>query len=112
MSNIINAIINLVNNPIIELKEIYSKNNRANSTGDALEEYIKDLFTNTFNIIDESERLEKISNIFSYLGNSNNPPDAILKNGDAIEIKKIENSNSALALNSSYPKNKLCQTVN
>ena len=32
----------------------------------------------------------------------------ILKNGDAIEVKKIQNKNSAIALNSSYPKHKLC----
>lgn len=44
---------------------------------------------------------------FSYLGNQNNPPDVILKGGDAIEIKKIQSKSSAIALNSSYPKNKL-----
>ncbi|MFV0254575.1 MAG: NgoPII family restriction endonuclease [Erysipelotrichaceae bacterium] len=101
--NIINAIINLVNNPITELKEYYYSRNRANSMGDALEEYVKDLFTNTFNSNVE-ERLEKIQRVFSYTGNNNNPPDAMLRGGDAIEIKKIENNNSALALNSSYPK--------
>ncbi|MEK6956076.1 MAG: NgoPII family restriction endonuclease, partial [Nanoarchaeota archaeon] len=31
----------------------------------------------------------------------------IIKNSDAFEIKKIENKNSSIALNSSYPKNKL-----
>lgn len=31
----------------------------------------------------------------------------MLKKGDAIEVKKIESNNSALALNSSYPKHKL-----
>lgn len=31
----------------------------------------------------------------------------MLHNGDAIEVKKIESPNSALALNSSYPKQKL-----
>jgi hypothetical protein len=45
--------------------------------------------------------------VFSYLGNANNPPDLILKNGDAIEVKKIESLNSQIALNSSYPKSKL-----
>lgn len=104
--NIINAIINLVNKPVTELQEHYSDRNRANSMGNALEEYIKDLFANTFND-EETERLEKIQETFSYLGNNSNPPDAMLWNGDAIEIKKIESNNSALALNSSYPKQKL-----
>ena len=41
------------------------------------------------------------------MGNTNNPPDSILRGGDAIEVKKIENKSSSLALNSSYPKAKL-----
>lgn len=104
--NIINAIINLVCNPITELVTHYQSRNRANQAGDALEEYIKELFAGTFGL-SEAERLEKISEVFSYLGNNSNPPDAMLQNGDAIEVKKIENNNSALALNSSYPKSKL-----
>lgn len=104
--NIINAIINLINNPITELVTHYQNHNRANQAGDTLEEYVKDLFANTFNL-PEKERLEKLANVFSYLGNNSNPPDAMLKGGDAIEVKKIESINSALALNSSYPKAKL-----
>ena len=104
--NIINAIINLVNHPITELVSHYQSRNRANQAGDALEEYIKDLFANSF-YLPATERLEKLSQTFSYLGNNSNPPDMMLKNGDAIEVKKIENNHSALALNSSYPKAKL-----
>lgn len=61
-------------------------------------------------MLDETERLERISKVFSYTGNSSNPPDAMLFGGDAIEVKKIEQANSALALNSSYPKQKLFST--
>lgn len=103
MANIINAIINLVNNPISHLTNYYQGRNRANNAGDALEEYVKDMFANTFELT-ENERLEKISDTFSYLGNNSNPPDAMLRGGDAIEVKKIESFGSALALNSSYPK--------
>lgn len=106
MSNIIDAIINLVNYKNNSLLENTAGNNRANNSGDGLEEYVKDLFAGTFNK-DGAQRLEKISNTFSYLGNNSNPPDAMLREGDAIEVKKIETPNSALALNSSYPKNKL-----
>lgn len=42
-----------------------------------------------------------MSEVFSYLGNNSNPPDAMLRNGDAIEVKKIESLSSALTLNSS-----------
>lgn len=106
--NIIDAIINLVSNPVIELVEYYQGRNRANNAGDALEEYVKDLFSGTFDTTPE-ERHRTQSNIFSYLGNNSNPPDAMLKNGDAIEVKKIESDNAALALNSSYPKHKFCK---
>ena len=107
MSNIISAIINLVENPKIELIRKGSSHNRANNMGEALEEYIKDLFANTVDIEDEQIRNVAISTTFSYLGNQNNPPDSMLHGGDAIEVKKIESKNSALALNSSYPKAKL-----
>lgn len=105
--NILDAIINLVNNPICEIGDLYKGNNRANAMGYSLEEYVKDLFAGTQNEKDENTRMEKRAEVFSYLGNQNNPPDLILKNGDAIEVKKIESSGAALALNSSYPKAKL-----
>lgn len=78
--------------------------NRINNAGNGLEEYVKDLFSNTFNH-NSDERLIKQSEVFSYLGNAKNPPDAMLRDGDAIEVKKIE-SDSPLQLNSSYPKHK------
>ncbi len=74
--------------------------------GDALEEFIKDLFADSFDSAPE-DRNKRWSEIFSYLGNNNNPPDIILKGGDAIEVKKIESKDASLALNSSYPKHTL-----
>ena len=103
--NIINAIYNLVHHTQLDLLETYKNKNRANSTGDALEEYVKDLFSNAFGLT-EVDRMERWDDVFSYLGNSNNPPDIILKDGDAIEVKKIE-SLSDIALNSSHPKHTL-----
>ena len=51
MSNLINAVINVINNPILEIKTHYSNKNRANNAGDALEEFIKDLFADSFNLL-------------------------------------------------------------
>jgi hypothetical protein len=107
MANIIDAIINLVNNPQIKLLEYSKSHNRANNMGAGLEEYVKDLFAGTVGENDQNSRNQKFSHVFSYTGNQNNPPDAMLSGGDAIEVKKIESNNSALALNSSYPKAKL-----
>ncbi|MEE3776344.1 NgoPII family restriction endonuclease [Campylobacter sp. CX2-4080-23] len=107
MSNIIDAICNLLKNKPKEIKAYYNKNNRANSMGDSLENFISDLFCDTVLEADESKKLLKKSEVFSYIGNNNNPPDFMLRGGDAIEVKKIENANSTIALNSSYPKVKL-----
>lgn len=104
--NIINAIINLVNNPITHLTDEYQGRNRANLAGKALEEFAKDLFAGSFHL-NGHERETELRKIFSYTGNANNPPDAMLKDGDAIEVKKIESDNASLALNSSHPKHKL-----
>ena len=109
MTNLLIAIKNLVTNPITDIKTFYTSSNRANSVWESLEYYVKDLFCNSFNSSD-AERIQKYSEVFSYLWNQNNPPDSILKNSDAIEVKKIENIGSAIALNSSYPKNKLYNT--
>ncbi len=107
MSNVLKAFINIVNSYQISITNVTQGNNRANNMGDGLESYIKDIFADTVNEIDQINQLEKLSTIYSYQGNKNNPPDLILKNGDAIEIKKIESKSSAIALNSSYPKAKL-----
>jgi hypothetical protein len=107
MSNILKAFINIVNNYHIGIVDVTQGNNRANNMGEGLEAYIKDIFANTTNEINEQLKLEKLSRVYSYQGNKNNPPDLILRDSDAIEIKKIESKNSAIALNSSYPKAKI-----
>lgn len=96
--NIINAIHQIVTHLSNELNRQTHGLNRANQMGGALEEWIKDIFADTINCTDENERLLKLSQTFSYLGNQNNPPDMILKNGDAIEVKKVIGKNATLAL--------------
>ena len=85
--NIIDAIYNIVNHPVVSLTEYSHGRNRINNVGNALEEYIKDLFTDSFDM-NKEERMERLSKEFSYLGNTNNPPDMMLRSGDAIEVKK------------------------
>lgn len=106
-ANILTAVINIVEARNVNLQESYIRANRANSMGDALEKYIIDSFAGTLSENDETQRLLKVNQVFSYLGNDSNPPDAMLKNGAAIETKKIESRNSKLQLNSSSPKSKL-----
>ena len=107
--NIVNAIVNLVNQTTLVVEAKESSGNRANDMGIALEDYIKDLFAGTSNL-ETREKLEKWQEVFSYLGNNYNPQDIILRNGDAIEVKKIQTNGSHIALNSSYPKHTLKRT--
>ena len=106
-SNVLIAIKNLVENPIFSIVSHYSGRNRVNGVGDALEKYVKDLFAGTLFCNDEYLKMQQYQEVFLFTGNQNNPPDIILKNGDAIEVKKVQGNANALALNSSYPKDKL-----
>ncbi len=106
-TNLLIAINNIVKNPTVDILSKYKSSIRINAIGDALEFYVKDLFCNSLAVKSAKEKSKVYSKYFSYLGNQNNPPDIMIKGGDAIEVKKIENPRSGIALNSSYPKNKL-----
>lgn len=107
MTNILEAIINIANNPILNIRNHYSGRNRANNVGEALETFVKDAFANLIITTDEQERMKRYNEVFSWLGNQNHPPDIMIRNGDAIEVKKTQSANSDLALNSSYPKSNI-----
>lgn len=107
VTNILTAIRAIVAHPISDLVSYYKGSNRINQIGDALELFIKDIFADTVTECDQQRKLLRYSEVFSYSGNANNPPDLMLKNGDAVEVKKIESLRASIALNSSYPKSKL-----
>jgi hypothetical protein len=108
--NLITAIINIAIFGVTDFKKYSSTYlNRINAVGEQLEFYVKDSLSSSFKK-SHAEKEKEYSNIFAYLGNQNNPPDIILKQGDAFEIKKIESPNSVLALNSSPPKDRLHST--
>ena len=110
MTNILEAVYNIVNQNNFKIRSLYSGRNRANSMGEALEQYIKDAFADTFDLESEAERMKVYNQKFSWLGSQNNPPDIMIKGGDAIEVKKTQSAKSSLALNSSYPKADLRHT--
>ncbi|KXK26869.1 MAG: NgoPII restriction endonuclease [candidate division WS6 bacterium OLB20] len=85
--NILNALINLSKRDTYKIDELYEGNNRINNVGDALEYFIKDGFINE-EVSSNEQRDKKYSEAFSYLGNSSNPPDFMLRGGDAFEVKK------------------------
>ena len=59
--------------------------NRVNFVGEQLEYYVRDAIAGS---LVAKEKEEIYSKVYSYLGNQNNPPDIIIKGGDAFEIKK------------------------
>ena len=106
-NNILRAILNIVGFENNDLKSYASTYlNRINAVGEQLEFYIKDAIASSFKL-SQSQKQINYSKVFSYLGNQNNPPDIIIKNSDAFEIKKIETPYATIALNSSPPKDKL-----
>ena len=108
MTNILQAIATIIKNPVPDLLSYQSKaNNTINAVGDALEYFVKDAFADTIDEPDFSNKEKKYEELFSWSGNQNNPPDFMIRNGDAIEVKKIQISRARIALNSSYPKSKL-----
>ncbi len=117
-TNILKAINNIINHNDYNLNNVrilmpgdISSLNRANNMGDALEFFIKDAFCNSFNITEPEDKWDIYRQNLSFLGAKNHPPDMILINGDAVEVKKKKGlGNGELQLNSSFPKNKLYHT--
>lgn len=112
MTNILEAIVNIANNPVVAIRNHYTGRNRANNVGEALEMFVKDAFANTIQEQDEQIKNTRYNQVFSWLGNQNHPPDIMIRQGDAIEVKKTQSPNSDLALNSSYPKSNIQSNSN
>jgi NgoPII restriction endonuclease len=105
-TNLIKALTNLVSSNQFQLAQNLTSSNRITLQGKALEEFVKDMFCGTFGMSDEAEKLRIYSKKLSWQWSANYPPDLILRDGDAIEVKKIGNAGS-ISLNSSYPKDKI-----
>jgi NgoPII restriction endonuclease len=106
-TNLLKALLHLRQIDDFSLRNHYSSSNRMNHMGVALEYFVKDAFCNSLYIQGADEKDKEHSKYFSYSGNEKNPPDFLIRGGDAVEVKKLERSLSGLALNSSYPKSRL-----
>lgn len=112
VTNVLRALLNIQKYSTSDLNKIFvissSGKPRVNSEGDKLEAFVKDSLCNSFNITDPLKKKESYLKELSHLGSQNNPPDIIIRGGDAIEVKKVQGfGTSAIALNSSFPKQKL-----
>ena len=107
MNDILQAFITLKKSTSFRVRN-GSSGNIIQLVGSGLEDYVKDLFSGIHDpAVAARERLRKRSSAFSYLGTSNQPPDGILRGGDAIEVKKVDSLRGRIQLNSSPPKVKL-----
>lgn len=82
----------------------------------SIEEYVKNLFVNSFLARTADKKRELWHKVFSHFGNATNLPDLMLRGDDAIEIKSIVlpedeqyiyASMKSLTLNTVYPEQKL-----
>ena len=108
--NIIDAIETLCTLKSAKISAVSYRQNAINAMGVSLEEFVKDVFAGAASCKTKASREKALNETFTYRGNQNNPPDALLRNGDAIEIKKLSSSGSSMPLNSSYPKHTLKST--
>jgi hypothetical protein len=106
-TSILKALNNISKLGNFKLTELYFGKNKINNVGTALEYFVKDIFCSSIDVVDLDDKDKKYSEYLSYSGNQNNPPDFVIKNSDAVEVKKIGSLTGDIALNSSYPKSKL-----
>lgn len=105
--NVVRAFMHLVQNRYALIEQTQSGLRRSNSVGESLESYVKDAFAGSLEAKTyvERERLHDLT--FSYKGTLNNPPDAMVRGGVAIETKKLGGERTEIQLNSSHPKDVL-----
>ena len=109
VTNILQAISNISKSKDLNLenyKKFEDEKNRIQKQGAGLEIFIKDSFCGIpVGSIPKEKRIKNYLKEFSDTGHANNPPDAMIIGGDAMEIKKHEGfSESNIALNSSPPR--------
>lgn len=107
--NVINAISNIISltetrgAPLrLSSRGVGRYTNAINSVGESFEDFIRHSFADSFGLPDE-ERARRWASVYSYIGGQNNPPDLMLRGGEAVEIKKIESIGGSIQLNSSMP---------
>jgi hypothetical protein len=75
--------------------------------GEGLELWVKHFLAGTIGHADEDAITKTWQEIFSFHGGVNNPPDVIIRDSLAVEVKKTQSVAGALQLNSSWPLRKL-----
>ncbi|MBC1235429.1 NgoPII family restriction endonuclease [Listeria booriae] len=105
-TNVLIALKNILDRNSCRLTPIFRSNGLANTAGDSLEYFIKDMFCTGGILHSVEEDKNKIYDQYlSWKGNSSNFPDFIVKQGVGVEPKKMNGKGTgSLSLNSSFPK--------
>ena len=110
-TNILKALLNIKKYGDNDLSKIITSKSSGqpsvNLVGEPLDYFIRDALCDTFNVQNILEKKDSYDEEFSYYGSQNHPPDIVVKNSDAVEIKKVGPNAKEIQLNSSYPKSKL-----
>lgn len=106
-TSLLHAILAIIDNNNYQI--CGAKSGNLSQNGKGLEEFIIRAFSNSF-LMDDEEYTRRLHEVYSYLGSAHSPPDAMIRGGAAIEIKKIGAGSQYIQFNSSMPKHVLRST--
>lgn len=103
-TSILDLAINYSNIKNTEFDDVYDSCVGINTNGEKVEYFIKDLLCDSLSIDGKDKKEQQHKEKLSWLGSKNHPPDMMIRDGEAIEVKKFRGKHQKLSLNSSTPK--------
>lgn len=89
------------------LDDVYDSSISINSTGERMEYFVKDLLAGSLDKESKEDKITEHKKYLSWLGSQNHPPDLMIRDDVAVEVKKSRGKHSKLQLNSSTPRTHL-----
>jgi len=107
--NILTAIKNISNFKTNNMGEYFKEyaGNKIKTARQQMEYYVKDAISGSFNSVKDKKPTDRYKGLFSYLGSKTQPPDMIIRDGDALVIKTIKTYKGSFTINNSPPKDRL-----
>lgn len=85
----------------------YTWSGNVSTNGKRLEYFTRDLLCGSLDMSEKEDKDKAHKDYLSWLGSANHPPDLIIEDGPAIEVKKTTSKAGNLQMNSSHPHQKL-----
>lgn len=99
--NLVDAIMTIIDSREYEVAN--STDGGVSLSGKGFEDYVKKAFADAL-VCSHGRAARLINTTFLYTGSKNSPPDAIIRDGEVLEIKKLETLAGEIQFNSSRPK--------